>query len=1444
MVIYRTGVSCGCLPNSINTVVIQSPHTVNLTANASANNIIIENGGTLRWMANASLFIENGGKLEVQNGGTLTRNTFTARVVIDDAWRDVTIISNGTFSISYLDLANFQGDVTISGSSSITIATNLYITGNGSLFESTYGWEPNINITNNLSGNLNIGANLGTSSAAPVSGNLILNNNGIIDLGGQISNVSNESHFYNRSGATWYYNGSNFDLDTRLHAEESNNTFYYDQNANQNIITPVNGYFNLTLSGGGGTKTAQTALDINGDLTINAGATFSVGIFNISVGGDWTNNGSFTDGGRTVTFDGNDLQIITTGGTGGTKDFGNVIIANTYASPDDSYDVDASAIRINGTLTITDGQFQPATTSDFNNITIGANGIFKPDPGSSITVSGNWNNGGTWTHNSGTVVMDGSALQTITSGGDPFYNLTVNNTSTGLSLSDNVQVNNTLTMTDGDINTGSNSLTLGVNTSNIGALSYASGTIIGEFERWLNNTTSYLFPLGTASFYRPVNITFANLTAGSLIGEFHSGDPGDAGLALMENGICIDKQFPEGYWSLTTANSLASNNYSLDLIANGFTNYTITTATRLITRIDEFSDWTLNGTHVDATGSTVRRSGLSILSAEYGLGDRIDISASITPDPATICAGNDLNLDGGPSGGSAPYTTHLWTGSGSGYLSADNIQLPAFNSSSFGSFNLTYTVTDSKGCSASDNISLTVNPVPAITLGYAYSKILSIDHNQVPGSQNLLGFPLLVKITDNDLKDHVENANGYDIIFSDINYNKLSHQLEDYDPASGKLTAWVWIPVLDYDDSTKIRMFYGNPQVSSDQSTNEIWSGNYSGVWHLTDNSDASGNGNDGTSNGTDDISGLIGNAENFNNQNDYFEVGTNGLTTNSGSVEAWANTNGVAAGSLDYIYGHTTQPAYQKRIQLYLDDANRLCLGLGNNHTLRTNIQTFTIGNWYHVVLNWDGTNYEVFVNGISRANGIYAGFSSIYNLADIGNLGNPLIRNEGWNGIIDEVRVLKTVISSDWILTEYNNQKENSTFIIRGSEIPNSICPDTVCLFGENIIYSVPASVPIYNWQVNGGNITTGTGTSSITIDFLGGPTTGNIILSETNTFTCSVADTFDIIIDDFRNPIAICKDTVVYLDATGNITIDSSYINDNSTDDCRVWTITLDQTDFNCDDVGPNSVVMKVSDRKGRTDQCTATVTVIDTISPVAVCQDIDVYLDATGNASIVAADVDGGSTDACGIDNLAIDISSFTCANVGGNTVTLTVTDNNSNSDQCTATVTVIDTISPVAVCQDIDVYLDATGNASIVAADVDGGSTDACGIDNLTIDISSFTCANVGANTVTLTVTDNNGNSDQCTATVTVMDTISPVAVCQDIDAYLDATGNITIAAANVNNGSSDACGIASMVLDVTDFTCANVGANTVTLTVTDNNGNSDQCTATVTVIDTISPVAV
>src|SRR5690606_29622867 len=179
-------------------------------------------------------------------------------------------------------------------------------------------------------------------------------------------------------------------------------------------------------------------------------------------------------------------------------------------------------------------------------------------------------------------------------------------------------------------------------------------------------------------------------------------------------------------------------------------------------------------------------------------------------------------------------------------------------------------------------------------------------------------------------------------------------------------------------------------------------------------------------------------------------------------------------------------------------------------------------------------------------------------------------------------------------------------------------------------------------------------------------------------------------------------------------------------------------------------------------------------------------ITLELDANGQAVLDPALIDGGSTDNCGIANISVSPDTFTCADVGPNTVTLTVTDVNGNSSSCTSNIFVEDNIAPVAVCQNITVQLDAAGNATITAADVDGGSSDACGIADLSIDISTFDCSNVGANNVVLTVTDENGNISSCSAVVTVEDNVAPVANCAaPFTIQLDATGNASITLADI-----------------------------------------------------------
>ena len=351
--------------------------------------------------------------------------------------------------------------------------------------------------------------------------------------------------------------------------------------------------------------------------------------------------------------------------------------------------------------------------------------------------------------------------------------------------------------------------------------------------------------------------------------------------------------------------------------------------------------------------------------------------------------------------------------------------------------------------------------------------------------------------------------------------------------------------------------------------------------------------------------------------------------------------------------------------------------------------------------------------------------------------------------------------------------------------------------------------------------------------------------------NTVTLTVTDvngnsstvTAEVTVEDNVPPVAVVQNIIIQLDADGNASITPTDIDNGSNDACGIASLSLDATAFTCSNVGANPVVLTVTDVNGNSTTANAVVTVEDKVAPIAIAQNLTVQLDALGQASISAAQIDNGSNDACGIDSLTLDVTAFTCSNVGANPVILTVTDVNRNSSMVTAEVTVEDNVPPATLVQNLTVQLDAEGNALITPADIDNGSNDACGIADLSLDITEFTCSNVGANPVVITVTDNNGNSATANAIVTVEDNVPPIALAKDITVQLDAAGNVSITAAQVDNGSNDACGIASLRLDVTAFACSNVGPNPIVLTVTDANGNASTANAVVTVEDNVTPVA-
>jgi hypothetical protein len=363
----------------------------------------------------------------------------------------------------------------------------------------------------------------------------------------------------------------------------------------------------------------------------------------------------------------------------------------------------------------------------------------------------------------------------------------------------------------------------------------------------------------------------------------------------------------------------------------------------------------------------------------------------------------------------------------------------------------------------------------------------------------------------------------------------------------------------------------------------------------------------------------------------------------------------------------------------------------------------------------------------------------------------------------------------------------------------------------------------------------------------------------------------------VNDTDAPVAICRDLTVQLNNAGVGSITVADVDNGSIDGCGIMSRTLDITDFSCTDVGVVTVNLTVTDINNNESSCTSTVTVTDNVAPEARCQNVEVFLDGNGAVTVFPDDINNGSTDACGINNVVFSSNpaneniqfselTFGCNDLGGQEVVLMVFDNSGNMSSCLATVTVTDNISPEARCQNLEVFLDGNGAVTVFPDDVNDGSTDACGINNVVFSSNpaneniqfselTFGCNNFGGQEVVLMVFDNSGNMSSCVATVTVTDNVAPEARCQNVEVFLDGNGVVTVFPDDVNDGSTDVCGINNVVFSSNPaneniqfseltFGCNDVGGQEVVLMVFDNSGNMSSCTATVTVEDEVPPVAI
>ncbi len=298
----------------------------------------------------------------------------------------------------------------------------------------------------------------------------------------------------------------------------------------------------------GGTITLGAALaasDFFGDLTIENGNLANGGFsiagvagkdFTIKTGASLILSGSSVLPTNMDDFfnSGSIVQYTGTNNIGaGDQDFHNLALSGSGTK------TLSAAITCNGNITISAGTLDAHATNNY-----------------SITVKGNWvNSGGTFQARSGAVTFSGSSNQQITSNGNSFYNVTIANTATQVSLNDNLTVTNLLTLTDGVITTSASYRVIVSSTSSTSIGGYSSGSFVnGNLRRNIaSNTDTYVFPVGngtgTANYYR------ADMINGSLTGITYIDSKFKALSGHSDSQMDVWDNWENGHLTYTTMNT-------------------------------------------------------------------------------------------------------------------------------------------------------------------------------------------------------------------------------------------------------------------------------------------------------------------------------------------------------------------------------------------------------------------------------------------------------------------------------------------------------------------------------------------------------------------------------------------------------------------------------------------------------------------------------------------------------------------------------------------------------------------------------------------------------------------------------------------------------------------------------------------------------------------------
>lgn len=362
------------------------------------------------------------------------------------------------------------------------------------------------------------------------------------------------------------------------------------------------------------------------------------------------------------------------------------------------------------------------------------------------------------------------------------------------------------------------------------------------------------------------------------------------------------------------------------------------------------------------------------------------------------------------------------------------------------------------------------------------------------------------------------------------------------------------------------------------------------------------------------------------------------------------------------------------------------------------------------------------------------------------------------------------------------------------------------------------------------------TGEVTSSISVN-----NSGNYTVTITISGCSATSAATTVTVEDNLAPV---PDMVSLPSATGECSVTAGA--PTATDNCKgtVTGTTVDPTTYTSQ--GDYIIHWDFDDGNGNISHQNQVVNVDDVTNPSFSCpSNANVNLNAT--CKLIVPDLISAltGTDNCGAVTFTQSPAASTALSSAHNQmhdITITANDGNGNTSQCTVVLTGKDVTVPV-----VSVPLNKTINCEASSAPANTGTATATDNCDASPAVSYTDVSTKGTDpasgsyynyviTRTWRAEDVAGNSSTANQTITVQDITAPTALCKPLQVYLGLDGMVSIAAAAINNNSTDNCSPLTLSISKSTFNTTNIGANNVVLTVTDASGNNSNCTAVVTIL--------